>query len=409
MDMLGPVLRVLVTSAGLPEREGAKKVLQRVHQTGHQVKLLKLSKIMLKNRINSFDGLRGIAILLVVIYHSQNTIKFDSDIWNILSIFIANSSLGVRIFFVLSGYLITRILLKEINETGVINLKRFHVRRAIRLFPNLYCFVGVVFLINVIANLNITPQDFISASTFTWNYFGVFAAIANEKLGGTWFFGHLWTLALEEQFYLLWPLFLLFLNKKYLRKFSLCLVLSMPIVRVASYFLFPVTRGYLNMMLHTSIDSIMAGCFMAILTQSPIYSNRISKIKASSIAMLVTWLVFISPILDYLIGGYLISIGITLNVICLGILIVWIHNNPNSYLSKLLSNPILVYIGQISYSIYIWQQLFLTDQNTTITGIFPYNIGFSILAGMVAYYLIEKPTFNLKDNSKILSNLGLGK
>ncbi|MBD2297288.1 acyltransferase [Nostoc sp. FACHB-190] len=364
---------------------------------------------MLKNRINSFDGLRGIAILLVVIYHSQNTIKFDSDIWNVLSIFIANSSLGVRIFFVLSGYLITRILLKEVNETGVINLRKFNVRRAIRLFPSLYCFVVSVFLINAIAGLNIANKDFIAASTFTWNYFGIFETISYGKFGGTWFFGHLWTLALEAQFYLLWPLMLLFISNKYLHKLSLFLVLSMPIVRVASYFLFPVTRGYLNIMLHTSIDSIMMGCFMAILTQSPIYRNRISKIKGYYIAMLVTWLVFISPILDYLIRGYLISIGITLNVICLGILIVWLHNNPSSYLSKLLSNPILVYVGQISYSVYIWQQLFLTDQNTTITGIFPYNIGFSILAGMVSYYLIEKPTFNLKDNNKILSTLGLRK
>lgn len=359
---------------------------------------------MIQKRIHSFDGLRGIAILLVLLDHAKNTIHSKSEIWNLASIFIANSSLGVRLFFVLSGYLITLILLKEINRGGIIDLKRFYVRRAIRLFPSLYCFIVVVFIINLIAHLNINAEQFIAAATFTWNYLGPFH---NGYLRGTWFLGHLWTLSLEEQFYLLWPLILLLLGINKSRKLSFILILSMPIIRVGSYFLFPSVKGYLNMMLHTSIDSIMVGCLMAILTLFPVLSERIYKLKGFSIVILLIWPLFITPILAHLIRGYLISIGLTIDAIILGILIAWLHTNPLSYANKLLSIPVIVYIGKISYSLYIWQQLFLTNDNTTISGIFPYNIGFSLLAGLASYYLIEKPCLKLKDSNKLSGLLGL--
>ncbi|MEH1863707.1 MAG: acyltransferase [Nostoc sp.] len=359
---------------------------------------------MIKKRINSFDGLRAIAIFLVLLDHAKNTIQSKSDIWNLGSIFIANSSLGVRLFFVLSGYLITIILLKETNESGTIDLKRFYVRRAIRLFPSLYCFIAVFFVLNLIAHLNISIEQFIAAATFTWNYLGPFH---NGSFVGTWFLGHLWTLSLEEQFYLLWPPLLLFLGINKSRKLSLFLILSMPIIRVASYFFFPSIKGYLNMMLHTSIDSIMVGCLMAILTKFPTSTQRIYKLKGFSIAILLIWPLFITPILAHLIRGYLISIGLTIDAIILGILIAWLHANPLSYANKLLSIPVLVYIGKISYSLYIWQQLFFTNQNTTISGIFPYNLGFSFLAGLVSYYLIEKPCLKLKDNNKLSGLSGL--
>ncbi|MDZ8055063.1 MAG: acyltransferase family protein [Aulosira sp. ZfuVER01] len=360
---------------------------------------------MIQKRINSFDGLRAIAIFLVLLDHAKNTIQSKSDIWNLASIFIANSSLGVRLFFVLSGYLITIILLKETNESGSIDLKRFYVRRAIRLFPSLYCFILVVFILNLTVNLNITLEQFIAAATFTWNYLGPFH---NGLFTGNWFFGHLWTLSLEEQFYLLWPLLLLLgINKS--RKLSLVLILSMPIIRVASYFLFPSIKGYLNMMLHTSIDSIMVGCLMAILTQFSSSNQRIYKLKGFSIVILLIWPLFITPILDHLIRGYLISIGLTIDAIILGILIAWLHANPLSYANRLLSIPFLVYVGKISYSLYIWQQLFLTNENATISGIFPYNLGFSFLAGMASYYLIEKPCLKFKDSNKISGLLGLHK
>lgn len=160
------------------------------------------------------------------------------------------------------------------------------------------------------------------------------------------------------------------------------------------------------MMLHTSIDSIMVGCLMAILTLFPVLSERIYKLKGFSIVILLIWPLFITPILDRLIRGYLISIGLTIDAIILGILIAWLHANPLSYANKLLSIPVIVYIGKISYSLYIWQQLFLTNDNTTISGMFPYNIGFSLLAGLASYYLIEKPCLKLKDSKKLSGLLG---
>src|SRR5690242_14615932 len=100
-----------------------------------------------QKRIKAFDGLRAIAILLVLAGHAKETIKSPNEILNLASIFIANSGLGVRLFFVLSGYLITMLLLQEINGNGAINLKKFYARRIIRIFPSFYCFIGVVFIL----------------------------------------------------------------------------------------------------------------------------------------------------------------------------------------------------------------------------------------------------------------------
>lgn len=365
-----------------------------------------------QKRIKAFDGLRAIAILLVLAGHAKDTIKSPNEILNLASIFIANSGLGVRLFFVLSGYLITMLLLQEINNNGAINLKRFYARRIIRIFPSFYCFIGVVFILNLIVNLNISTEQFLAAATFTWNYIGVLhttGILHPESFTGSWFLGHLWTLSLEEQFYLLWPLFLVGLSIKNLRKFSLLIVLALPFVRVGSYFLLPTTKGYLGMMLHTAIDSIMAGCLMAIVAQFPSFSQRIYKLKGTFVGILVIWPLFVSPILDHFFRGYSISIGLTIDAIIIGILIAWLHANPLSLANRLLSIPVMVYLGKISYSLYLWQQLFLTNENTTISGIFPYNIGFSFLAALASYYLIEKPCLRLKDSKRLSFLLGVPK
>jgi peptidoglycan/LPS O-acetylase OafA/YrhL len=357
-------------------------------------------------RISSFDGLRALAIILVYFGHAKHTIESKNQLWNILSIFIANSGLGVRLFFVLSGYLITMLMIKEINKTGHLKLKRFYVRRILRIFPSFYSFLAVVFILNLVVDWNITVQQFAAAASFTWNYKGIWH---DGSIAGNWFLGHFWTLSLEEQFYLLWPFLIVFFGIKKVRLISLSTILLLPFLRVLIYFLFPSQRGYLGMMLHTAIDSIMVGCYMAIVTQNPAYCQYIHKFKESLIVILLIWPLIISPILDFYIRGYSISIGLTIDALILGFMIAWLHNNPLSYINQFLSNIVLVYIGKLSYSLYLWQQLFLTPLNTTVSGIFPYNIGFSFLVALISYYLIEKPFLRLKDSPRLSALLNISK
>ena len=348
--------------------------------------------------IKSFDGIRAIAIVLVILGYGKNTVNINGNISQYLSTILANSSLGVRLFFVLSGYLITLLLLKEIKQNKIINIKEFHQKRIIRIFPVFYVFIIVIGILNLITKWNINLGQFVAAATFTWNYQGLWNS--NGSSAGHWFLGHLWTLALEAQFYFLWPLVLGLLGITKSRKLSLFIVLILPFIRVGSYFLFPSQRGLLGMMFHTAIDSIMVGCYMAIINNNCKYKKLISNLKMPTICILMLWLFLISPTLGYFIRGFGISLGISIDAIASGLLIAWLHNNPMTIISNFLSNSVLTYIGKISYSLYLWQQLFLTKLNTTIMGQFPYNIGFCFLAAIISYYLIEKPFLRLKNKSR---------
>jgi peptidoglycan/LPS O-acetylase OafA/YrhL len=348
--------------------------------------------------IKSFDGIRAIAIILVILGHARNTINIESDFGQYLVAILGNSGLGVRLFFVLSGYLITILLLKEIKNNNNINIKLFHQKRIIRIFPAFYCFIIVIVILNLINQWNITNRQFLAAVSFTWNYQALWNS--ETSVAGSWFLGHLWTLALEAQFYLLWPLALALLGIKKSRNLSLIIIILLPFVRIGSYFLFPSQRGLLGMMFHTAIDGIIVGCYMAILNNSLGWKKIISNLKLPIILIILTWLFFLSPSLSYFVKGFGISFGRSLDAIAAGLLIAWLHNNPMTIISNLLSNSVITYVGKISYSLYLWQQLFLTNLNTTIMGKFPYNIGFSFLVAIISYYLVEKPFLRLKSKAK---------
>jgi len=135
-------------------------------------------------RIPSLDGLRALSILLVVIGHWAGTYGFP--------VALSYAFLGVRIFFVISGYLITTLLLQERSQTTTISLSEFYVRRAYRILP-----AATVFL----ATMLITRRQ-----ELTW-YHAAMAVLYLADFDPTrpMFFGHLWSLSVEEQFYLLWP------------------------------------------------------------------------------------------------------------------------------------------------------------------------------------------------------------
>lgn len=363
------------------------------------------STLQVEKRIKSFDGLRGLAILLVLFCHATDTIEINNNLWQLVrNISIELGSLGVRIFFALSGYLITMLMIQEIKKNNNLNLRNFYIRRSMRILPILYCFIGVIVIINLILRLEININQFIAALTFTLNYSFLFCP---DGLGGSekgdWFLGHLWTLSIEEQFYLLWPICVSFCKQNF-RKIlflSLLIILFLPVLRISLYFLcyffFPAQRGIPGAVL-AGFDTILAGCLMCLLNNFPRYSQYIHKLKGSVIALLLIYPIFISPILKlWLNARYSLSIGVTIDSIILGILVCWLHANPLSYVSRLLSMPVFVFIGKISYSLYLWQQLFLTKYNTTLSGLFPYNIGFSFMVAMISYYVIEQPCLTLKN------------
>jgi len=146
-------------------------------------------------KIPSLDGLRGVSIILVLIGHAvpAGTWFTGPHAFALRAIFL-HSDLGVRAFFVISGYLITDLLLNERSRSGTISLRLFYARRALRILPAFFLYVGAIALLDILGVVPVPNRSWLYALTYTVDFVPV-----------TWVLGHLWTLSVEEQFYLLWP------------------------------------------------------------------------------------------------------------------------------------------------------------------------------------------------------------
>ena len=321
-------------------------------------------KIGSLKRIPSLDGLRAISITLVILSHLVK--------WKHVSLARAETygELGVNIFFVLSGYLITNLLLREHERTSTISLRDFYIRRAFRIFPAAFVFLAVV----------------IPLYWRQMSWYHVAAAVfyaANMDLTRPWIFGHLWSLSIEEQFYLLWP----FAVKKWYRHATvilLCVFLATPVFRAALY-AFKAQNGLLGS-LPVFADELAVGCLLAI------FATRLPKISGSlAVAMVATMLLvpwfpatsaartlfmlfFLRPMQQLSIAG------------------VVLHVIQVPY--RALNWTPVAWLGKISYSLYLWQELFCSNAALH----WGYVLVLPALAcACVSYYLVEQPMLRLRD------------
>ena len=348
---------------------------------------------MSNNRIGSLDGIRAIAILLVLAGHCFDNYFHASSIPIWITEILGNSSFGVRLFFVLSGFLITSLLIKERSKNGRVSLKRFYLRRTIRIFPAFYLYIAVVALVALLGYLKISRYEFLGAATYTWNY--VYIWFHHPTTDGHWFLGHLWTLSLEEQFYLCWPLLFILTPFFSLRWIPIAATLILPMVRVVTYYAIPEWRGYLGMMFHTAIDSILIGCGFAIWAGS-LSTPRILMFLNRLLPVLLLIPLVVSPLLRARFGGaYSVTLGMTMDALCVGSLL--INQSAGKGLTSLLEASPLQWLGRLSYSLYLWQQLFLTNLNHTWTGYFPISLVAALVAACLSYYLVETPLMRFKN------------
>jgi peptidoglycan/LPS O-acetylase OafA/YrhL len=315
-------------------------------------------------RIPSLDGLRAISISLVILGHLVK--------WKHVSLDVVGSygALGVFVFFVLSGFLITNLLLREYERSSTVNLWGFYVRRAFRIFPAAFVFLAVV--------VGLYWRQ------MTWYH--VTAAVlyvANMDLTRPWIFGHLWSLSIEEQFYLLWP----FALKKWFRHKTpilLCVLLATPVFRTALY-AFRVHNGLLGS-LPAFADQLAIGCLLAI------FAPRLPKIRGyAALAMLVSviaipWFPAITPVRTL----FMLFVLRPLLDVCVAGLVLHVIQVPYWVLNWA---PV-AWLGRISYSLYLWQELFCSNAAL--------HLGFSIVLPALAcaclsYYLVEQPMLRLRD------------
>jgi peptidoglycan/LPS O-acetylase OafA/YrhL len=325
-----------------------------------------------KTRIPSLDGLRAISIALVVLGHLGKN-------GHAPQIFKSRyTDLGVDIFFVISGYLITSILLSEHKTTSTIDLREFYTRRAYRIFPAAFVFI-------LIAVAVYWPQ-------MRWyNICSAMLYVANFDASRPWIFGQLWSLGVEEQFYLLWPSVL----KKWHRRRTGILIgvtVLTPVAQAVLYY-FKVPGGNYGTWPGVA-TTLAAGCLLATLGS---YIPNIGKLAALTMVLVL----FFIPFFDANTPGktlFLIFLLQPIRHFCLAGLVMHVVQRPYWILNW---EPV-VWLGRISYSLYLWQQPFCADPSLRSA----YFTILAVICAALSYYLVEKPMLRLRDSRREPVRLG---
>jgi len=335
-------------------------------------------------RIPSLDGMRAVAIGVVILAHALGTVPFltRSQVYHITGNL---GPLGVRLFFVISGFLITSILLRELHQTGTISLRRFYLRRAFRIFPAFYCFLGTILILNCLGWLAVPMADWLSAATYTINY----------REYRDWNLTHCWSLAVEEQFYLLWPLLLCLLGKRKALLGAFLTVILVPFIRFGTLKLFPAHSHGIPWEFQTVCDGLATGCLLAGFRDRFATFKFYGRLRSPILCGVAIAGLFLINSISY--GHPQISalLAPTLTNLALAWLLDIVMTHPTSTLGRFLNSGPMVLVGVLSYSLYLWQQLFL-HKTPYLVQSFPLNIALAFAAGCLSYCLVERPFLRLR-------------
>ncbi len=325
------------------------------------------------NRIPSLDGWRGIAILLVLFEHMQ-----ISTIGSLLRPWTQTGQHGVNIFFVLSGYLITAKLLER-----PIDLKHFYLRRFFRLMPVAWAYLLVIWLLLVRRAVPIVSvREVVSCLFFFRNFLGSGTAEHPTSL----YTFHFWSLSLEEQFYLVWPC-LLFLagrrNALWIAIGGALTCASYRFLHWSAYDQFP--AFFLS---QVRADALLVGCILALL----LAKQRFLSI-ATRWSLYLAWPSF--AVLLICMAYFQRLIPLFENLAIAG-LIAFTTLHPKAIASRFFSFAPLAWLGVISYSVYVWQQIFTYAKLRPSDGSSYYILMCLMpLCAIVSYYYVERPFIRL--------------
>lgn len=346
--------------------------------------------------ITGLDGIRAIAVIMVLAYHLK------------LALF-KSGFLGVTVFFVLSGYLITGILISEVEEEGTIDLKNFWLRRIRRLVPAVMSMAVVIIFVSTVVNRVIFTKgckDFLASVLGFNNWWQIFNKVSYfESAGVPSPFTHCWSLAIEAQFYLIYPLILLGIYKlvksrgegrakRGLLFAGVTLLLALISVILMIVLFDPqqdASRVYYGT--DTRAFSLLFGALLAILWEYRMVPRRLSAsvnmvLGSVSFAVLLVMTIAINGSSNFWYrGGQFFGTILT-------VLMVYAVSGRKTWLSRFLSNPVLKWIGDRSYSIYLWHYpiiLLISKGIKASWWITLIEIVLSVILAELSYRFIETP------------------
>ncbi|MEO6810075.1 MAG: acyltransferase, partial [Isosphaeraceae bacterium] len=332
----------------------------------------------------TLDGWRALAIAGVMACHalpSPATMR---------------GAVGVNVFFAISGFLICSRLLEESRRSGRISLVGFYTRRSVRIFPAYFTYLSVLGALTAAGVLVVHRREFVSCAVFLRNYLPYVSSDPSADRG--WYTGHFWSLAVEEHFYLIWPALLIFLGVRRARWAVAPLALGIGVWRVIGIRLELLDRYWpgVNFYMRTDVllDGLFWGCWVALLLDEPAWRERLARWLTPRV-----WLVMAAAFVGSV--AYRPPLHLIAEAALIPFLLVGTVLRPETLIGRLLEAAPMRWVGRLSFSLYLWQQLFLIDQNAQHPDVLRpvQTLPLSILAvfacATVSYYVVETPMIRL--------------
>jgi peptidoglycan/LPS O-acetylase OafA/YrhL len=339
-------------------------------------------------RIPTLDGWRAVAILWVVLHHTQDAVFGPTGLFPSRALLaIGNAGpRGVDIFFGISGFLICSRLLDERREKGHISLRGFYLRRTFRILPPLFVYIGLVATLAAKGWLDVGWRPILAALTFWRNYLPEWMA-ANEHP-----VAHTWSLSIEEHFYIFWPITLILLaTRRRAAWAALGLGLAVAVWRFVVLRANPTASIWRT---DLRLDGLLFGAWIALVVDDPVWRVRLTRWISP-----VVWLGLACAFTTVAFALVPVPMPQFWIALIIPFLLIGTAFRPESIAGRVLEWGPLQWIGRLSYSIYIWQQLFLIrPEDRRIFGVFqtfPLSWLAVLACAFTSYHLIERPAIAL--------------
>ncbi len=355
------------------------------HSPSATLSAMTFRQIARERHLPALDGLRAVAVFTVMVYHYTESRWVPGD-------------LGVSLFFVISGFLITLLLIRELDKTGAVSLRGFYLRRTLRIFPAYYAYIVFSLAVDWFRGHRWTLGLFLAAIGYVVNYYN---ALNGHPVTSV---SHAWSLADEEQFYLLWPAIFLLLAARPVRTARtvlIAIIIGVVVWRSYLYLGRGVGPAYVYNAFDTRFDNLAIGCLVAFLTSSERMGRWARIIVAwqwlplATIVLLYTSRVF-AP------ASYHYSVGFTVDAVLMAVLLVQLMQLTSASLWRWLDHRVTRFFGAISYPLYLyhgWGMSVATHlgNHSNVVKTFVAIAASTVLA-CGSYYLVERPFLRIKQH-----------
>lgn len=355
-------------------------------------------------RIHGLDGLRAVSILMVMASHvAGSALTWGGRVP--LGSAHAWGKVGVRVFFVISGFLITKLLIDErarhSGETRPVSIRAFYLRRAFRILPAFFAYLLAIVALRAAGLVDVATNDLVHAATYTTNF----------DVDRSWLVSHIWSLSVEEHYYLLWPVAFALVPLRWSLRIALAACVLSPLARLGVVRLLPESLDALVWQATPCVaDSIATGSLLAFardpaaraeagplaswIERALAITRRSGWIHLGIIAAFFTYLLETRPTIWTLVGVSFSNVAFALSVDR-------VVSDRSDPFGRLMTVRPLERLGVLSYSLYLWQQLFLRQSAVEAPGwalvcSFPLNVVLALGLAQLSFRLIEKPALRAR-------------